>query len=320
MSEPLPHFHYPPNPLSEEQLDLAAGLSSSHAVGDIQRLTVDPETNQRHPAQGAWRMDSQPIPTESLELIARDVYLPSGQVLEGLQNGDRSDRVKYIGQLLASGHTVVNAIPHSSISDIGLAHGLTTIALRNMGYEFNSGMVVSQGVTMLGREYHGHVVPVPDYLGFMCDTVWFVYPNTEKTAGSELAREVPGEVLKEHNGLVKNDMLEEQRKGGWFITSAVNATSYIKGKDGQNLLAGITPGTIATMTQRGTRVQRSLIELTGREEPVFEFYGPPLNLYTPGDVHDEVGNVMAIQLGKALPGERFIYLDPRSGMKAEDFQ
>lgn len=316
--EELPRYHYPEHRLDNRQLELAAGLSSSHATGVIRPLEVDPE---KYKAQGAWRMDSRPIQPEGLEYIAHDVCPSSDEVLEDLETGEQSDHIHRIGRLVTKGYTVVNAIPHSSISDIGLAHGLPVIALRKHGYEFKSGIVVSQGVTMLGREYHGHLVPVPDYLGYMCDTTWFVYPNTDKTANSELAKEVSMDVLKEPNGLVKADMLRAQEeKSGWFITSAVNATSYIRGRNGEHLLAGITPGTIETMTQGRTRVQRMIAELMGREEPVFYFCGPPLNLNTAGEVHDQVGRYMAKELEVALPGQRFIYLDPRRGDKAEDFQ
>jgi hypothetical protein len=315
--EKLPAYDYPSRKLNERQLELAAGLSSSHAVGEIEPLDIDPE---QYKAQGAWRMRTRPIQPEGLEYIAKDVYPRSDEVLEDLENGDQSARIHHIGRLLTAGHTVMNTIPHSNISEIGLALGLPVVALRKHGYDFRSGMVVSQGVTMLGREYHGHVVSVPDYLGFMCDTTWFVYPNTDKTANSELAREGPMEVLKEPNGLVKADMMMEQGRGGWFITSAVNATSYIRGRNGEHLLAGIKPGTIETMTSHGTRIQRLIVELMGREDPVFDFYGPPLTLYAAGEVHDQVGGAMATKLEEALPGQHFIYLDPRQGLTPAMFQ
>lgn len=315
--EELPRFYYPDRRLNDHQLELAAGLSVAHAVGEIQAIPIDTENN---PAQGSWRMDSKPIQPEGLEYIANDVYPRSDEILKDLETGEYADRVQHIGELLTKGRTIMNAIPHSSISDIGLAHGLPVIALRKLGYEFRSAMVVSQGVTTLGREYHGHVVPVPDYLGFMCDTTWFVYPNTDKTANSELAQEVSMEVLKEPNALAKADMLDMQGKGGLFVTSAVNATSYMRGKRGEHLLAGITPGTIETMTNPLTRIQRLIVELMGREKPVFEFYGPPLTLYSASEVHDQVGRVMALELERALPGQRFVYLDPRKDLKADDFQ
>ncbi len=315
--EEFPQYHYPKNRLDKRQLELAADLSSSHAVGIIQPLEVDPE---KYPAMGAWRVDSKPIAPEDLERIAHDVYPPSDGVLEDLQTGRQAEKIHRIGELLTSKHSIINTIPHSSISDIGLAHGLPVIALRKLGYKFRSGMVVSQGVTMLGREYHGLMIPVPDYLGYMCDTSWYVYPKTDKTASSELVEEVSEEMLKEPNGLVKTDMLAQQGEGGWFITSAVNATSYIRGKNDEHLLAGITSGTIETVMEERTRVQKSIAEMMGREQPIFELCDEPLNIKTADEAHDLIGHGMAHDLQRAISGARVIYLDPRRGMRAENFQ
>lgn len=319
MENDTAEYFYPPDEfrLTSEELELAGGLSSSHAVGEIVPLDVNPE---QYKAQGAFRVDSTPLATEGLEFIAKDVYPHSDEVLASLQTGEQSDNIHKIGELLAAGYTVMDTIPHSTISDIGLGHGLPAIALRNLGYEFRSAMVVSQGVTRLSREYHGQIVPVPDYLSYMCDTTWFVYPNTDKTAKSELVKNVPPEKLKGHNSIVKDDMKKEQAGGGLLITSAVNATSYILGKNGEHLLAGITPGTIETMTQRRTRVQKVIVELMELEEPVFEFCGEPLDLKTPDEAHELVGQGMAHDLGLALPDQQFIYLDPRHGLTQEDFQ
>ena len=317
--EEYPRFYYPSEELrlSDNQLELAAGLSSSHAIGEIEPVPVDRE---EHGAQGAWRMDSQPIQPEGLEFIAHEVYPRSDEPLEALRTGKQSDRIHQIGELVTGGNTVVNAIPHSSISDIGLAHGLPVIALREAGYKFRSAMIVSQGVTMLGREYHGRLVPIPEYLGYMCDIVWFVYPNTDKTAESDLAKEVTTEMLKEPNGLVKVDMDTEQSEGGLFITSAVNATSYMRGRNGEHLLAGFTPGAVGTMTHGNTWTQTTIAELMGRDEPILDFCGEPVNITTADQAHDVVGLGMAENLKLAMPGEDFVYVDPRRGLRPEDFQ
>lgn len=312
-------YFYPPDKLrlSPQQLELAAGLSISHAVGEIVPVDVNPE---EHKAQGAWRMNATPLPAEGLAYIAEHVHKRAPELLEKLQTGEQSDRLHKIGELLAAGHTVMDTIPHSTISDIGLGHGLPVIALRNMGYDFRSATVVSQGVTMLGREFQGRVVSVPEYLAYMDDITWFVYPNTEKTVNSELAENVPVEMLKIPNGIVKTDMETEQSKGRLVITSAVNATSYILGKNGEHLLAGITPGAIDTMTHENTRVQKVIAEIMGVTEPVLELCDDPINATSADEVHDLVGWGMAHALGTAFPEQEFIYLDPRRGLTKEDFQ
>ncbi|MFI5270563.1 MAG: hypothetical protein ACHQT9_00775 [Candidatus Saccharimonadales bacterium] len=260
-------YIYPVDRAKIDHIRLAVELSSSHATGDIVPLDADPD---RFPAQGSYFMSSTPKPPEFCRLVGKEIDPRFPSILDAvLADPRKEDILKRIGDTLAAGNNVVNAVPHGSLKDIGMLHGIMVLGLAELDYDVRSGTIISQGVTGLGKKFAGELVPLTNALGYASNKVWYVTPRTKNAENSRYANEVPAELIDQQNRVNRADIVTEQRVGGMVITAAMSGTSFVP--DGDHLR--VLPPNLSTLrlfAHSNTFVAVVSGDIDGREDFVYE--------------------------------------------------
>ncbi|HVA10714.1 MAG TPA: hypothetical protein VNG32_00925, partial [Candidatus Dormibacteraeota bacterium] len=204
-------YTYPIPRMPTEYIALSTELSSAHAKDKIVRLDTDPDL---HPAQGAYFLSGQAQDWKFVANMGEIVDPRFKDMLEGLmQDRQKVKTLQRIGEHLEKGDSVVNAVPHNSLVDIGLMHALAYTGLGRLGYDFRAGIVISQGITGLAREFNGANVPLPTALSWASDKVWLVTPRTENARRSKFSEVVPASQINQQNKVVRADIADEQERG-----------------------------------------------------------------------------------------------------------
>ena len=259
-------YTYPIPRMPNEYIALSTELSSAHADDKIVKLDTNPEL---HPAQGAYFLAGQAQDWEFVANMGEIVDPRFKNMLESLlQDKQKVKTLQRIGEHLENGDSVVNAVPHSSLMDIGLMHALAYTGLGRLGCDFRAGIVISQGVTGLASEFNGSNVPLPTALSWASDKVWLVTPRTENTRRSKFSEVVPASQINQQNKVVRADIADEQERGGMLITAALSGTSHQE-ENGIHWLNAPTPGTLRMFARSRTYIAVAFGKIEGSDTPTF---------------------------------------------------
>jgi hypothetical protein len=255
-------YTYPDPRMSLEHVKLSMELSSAHADDDrIVRLETNPKL---YPAQDAYIMEGKPQDCEFIVNMGNHIDACFGGMLDHmLDDPKQKATLHHMGKLLTSGETVVNAVPHGPLLDIGLLHAAAHAGLGRLGYKNRAGIIISQGVTGLASEFNGVDVPLSTALSWACHKIWLVTPRTENVRNSLFSRVVPEEYINHRNHVVRDDVAAEQsvtydadghRRVGTLITAALSGTTDRQSADGIYRLAPPTLGTLRMFARQNTRI------------------------------------------------------------------
>jgi hypothetical protein len=302
-------YTYPADRMPHEHLALATDLSSAHADGDdIVMLETDPEA---YPAQGAYFLASEPRDHEFVTNMGNQVDSRFENMLDRmLEDKQQVKMLDRIAEHLESGGNIVNAVPHGSLLDIGVMHGLAYAALARNEVTFRSGIDISHGITGLGREFGGHKVALATALSWACHKIWFVTPRTENAARSEYSQVVPNSQIDQQNRVARADIAAEQDTGGMLITAALSATSYKLVGDARQLMAP-TLGTLKMFVHPRTQLSVTVGEIQSAQQPIYEFNSRLWQLSEDEPVlkaqGDEILETMTADLNATVADSRFVY-------------
>lgn len=313
-------YVYPVPRMDLAHIKLVSELSSAHAVGNIVALEADPE---KYPAQGAYWIANEP---QDLDFIVNTASLVKPDFKDTLERtlADEHTRssFEWMGEHLEQGGNYIHAVPHGSISDIGLEHALMYAALASLGFKFRAGAVISEGVTTLGHEFRGAVVPAPQALVWAAHKMWLVIPRTKKVEESKFSEVVSDNQIGQQNRVVRSDIGSELDEGGTVITVAPSATSYMVDREtGVHWLAAPTLGTLKTMAHPNTYTHIAVGKIQDQDPSVYGLWGEPRQLSGSDEELEVAGyelmDDMTAGLNEMLPDMQFAFADPRKlGTKA----
>jgi hypothetical protein len=318
-------YTYPDPRMPLQHIELAGGLSVSHAVDGIEPLPPDPE---KFPVQGAYFMENQPQEVEDI-IAAGNVFVPGfGEIIKTAEN-DPEIRQGYerMGDILAGGDNVVHAMEHGptgSLVDIGVKHAIAYCVLNRLGYEFHSGIIYSEGLTRLGYRFMGTLMAMPNISGVAAHKTLFVIPNTDNVKESGFKDEVPDTDIGRQNLVVRTDISNGQDEGGKLITVMPSATSEQVARDGTHWLVSPTVGTLKILSHeyrdeskgvhRRTYTQLHVGRVQGLEAAENMLWGEPRLLVDDGTLElqgQELMVGMAAGLNAASSDRNYAFLDPR---------
>lgn len=308
-------YTYPPPDLefTDTQVEAICALSASHAKPPI--IMLDPDREQ-YPAMGALSAES---PTEDPDLMTNlgsVLHKKFGQTVEDvLKDRPTVKALEAVGSHLEAGGNVDHALPHDSLQNIGLTHGLAVIALKRLGVEFKSSVVISVGVTGLGYDLHGACLPLVNLLGVACDKIALTIPRTDNMKKSDFAKAVPPEQIDGLTRIIVAGMKKDQDAGGWLRTLLPDGTSYAKEENGNYRLANPGKGTLRVMRHPKTKVQVAVSrfpEQDSPEAPAYRVVGDLRKFSRFGPIRSRQGDAMMSGMADAMnamePGKKFVYL------------
>ena len=307
-------YSYPVERIPLDHLELATDLSSAHAEGTIVGLPTDPKA---YPAQGAYFLESKPRDADFVINMGNLVDERFEGLLDNIFQDERKlQTLVRFAELLENGENIVNAVPHGSLLDIGVMHGLVYAGLSRLGANFRSGIAISQGVNGLGKEFNGYMVPLSTALSWACNKIWFVTPRTENSEKSEFAQVVPKDQIDQQNRVVRFDSQKEQKDGGMLITVAPSATSYKRLASGERLLITPTLGTLKMFAHPNTHVAVAVGAIQYARRPSYELGAELTQLGGDDDAiirqGDRILRIMTRGLNEMNGGSGFVYYEARS--------
>jgi hypothetical protein len=324
-------YTYPDPRMPLQHIELAGGLSVSHAVDGIEPLPSDPK---EYPVQGAYFMDNQPQEVDNI-IEAGEVFVPGFKeiVKTAVEDPEISQGYKLMGDILAGGDNVVHAMEHGpkgSLVDIGVKHALAYCILTRLDYEFQAGIIYSEGLTRLGYRFMGTLLPMPNISSVAAHKTSFVIPNTATVQESGFKDGVPETDIGNQNLVVRTDISNGQDRGGRFITVTPSATSEQVARDGTHWLASPTMGTLKILSHeyrdeskgvhRRTYTQLHVGRVQGLEVAENMLWGEPCLLVDDSTLElqgQELMVDMAAGLNAASSDREYAFLDPRQYSEAQ---
>lgn len=304
-------YTYPADYPNRTRIEASIALSATHDDGDIVALPVDPE---RYPAQDAYFSSGTAQSGEFVEAMARTIDPSFSEVLDRALLDDATvGALHRIGRHLSGGGTVINAVPHGPLLDIGLLHAATCLGLGRLGYSPQVGIVISHGIAGRGRRFGADLVCLADALDWACDKVWYVTPRTSRTDESHYAAMVGSDRIGEHNAVVRADVLATQQAGGWVITVAPSATSDRRDAAGVHWVQPPTRGTLRMLAHPNTLVALACGRFLGVAESSYRLDPNLIRLSDGPNLAAEGGSLMrrmAAGMSALAPGGDYRVRDP----------
>ncbi|HTR71472.1 MAG TPA: hypothetical protein VMH41_14750 [Mycobacteriales bacterium] len=273
-------YTYPMDYPNLERIEASIELAASHDDGDVEGLKVDP---QRYPAQDAYFSTGVAQSPSFVRAMAGLVDPRFGALFDRVLSDEGNvASLRAMGDHLAAGGNIVNAVPHGPLLDIGLMHALPYLALADLGYDLRIGIVISHGVAGRGRRFNDELVCLADALDWACDKVWYVTPQTRKTRESSYTEVASRVHIHQRNAVVRADIGSELDRGGMLLTVAPSATSNRTDSAGVTWLESPTAGTMRLLAHPRTLVGIAGGRMLGMAEPGYSL-GPELIAVSPDD-------------------------------------
>lgn len=261
-------YTYPADYPNLARIEASIALSASHDDGDVEGLKVDPD---RYAAQDAYFSTGTAQSADFVEAMASVIDPRFPAMLRDVLADERLVAIlRKVGDHLAAGGNVINAVPHGPLLDIGLLHAMATIGLTRLGYDVHAGIVISHGIAGRGKRFNDNLVCLADALDWACDKVWYVTPRTENARESSYVQLVSGERITVHNAVVRADIAATEDAGGFLITLAPSATSNRVDADGVNWIEKPTLGTLRLMSHPDTLVLTVAGRVLGAKTPAYD--------------------------------------------------
>jgi hypothetical protein len=261
-------YIYPPDYPNIERIEASIELSASHDDGDVEGLKVDPD---RYPAQDAYFSAGSAQSPDFVRSMAEMIDPRFGGLVDAVVTDERrAGLLRKIGDHLAAGGNVINAVPHGPLLDIGLLHAMAYIGLARVGYQTKIGIVISHGVAGRGKRFNDELVCLADALDWACDKVWYVTPQTANAKASSYAEVAADDHIRQRNAVVRHDIAETLDAGGVLITVAPSATSTRRDAAGVHWLQTPTLGTMKLMAHPQTLVAVAVGRFVGAATPSYD--------------------------------------------------
>ncbi|MEI7632298.1 MAG: hypothetical protein WCJ60_03175 [bacterium] len=162
------------------------GIAQKHADRSNGMFTVLPIDQDTYPGQSL--LDSyvkgnpiDPAYSDELASAIDKRYKPFKTFMDNKEQSTSS--LLRIGETLASGQNVINGSDHAELIDIALSQLAITNSLKQRGYTFNTGIIVSKMVDFLGVSVDGNTIPARVLFEQAFDRTYLTVPRSASTKG-----------------------------------------------------------------------------------------------------------------------------------------
>ncbi|MDQ2973085.1 MAG: hypothetical protein M3Q79_01215 [bacterium] len=193
--------------------EILRSLASNHVGGRIELLENDQAT---HPYQGYGQFyEGFNLPLEVITETASSADPNFGSMLDQLRDDNsRSGIISNMGEWLKEGKSGVVLTPHKNITDPGFVEAAVAIVLKEAGYEFRNGLVVSKLLGHLAYKLYDDSPAVPTVpIMQMAGDAWMTFPPSSRMRSSGLERIVTGYF----NDFAKWRLSKTMKHGGYLL-------------------------------------------------------------------------------------------------------
>ncbi len=248
------------------------------ANGMLDVLDYDPDNeSQRHDAHVVM---GQVADIEVLDLIGNTVMegLGGTAVSSFVEQSDAvmtDRRRRFVRKDLEGGKSYYVATTHDNLIDPALGLGAVTNPLRREKHErndFETGIIINKMVSVLKYRVGHEFMPCVQVLQWLCDRIYFSYPQSESFRNSAAAEVLPDGHVGRHNGKIKQEIAEWLAQGNVVIGVAPSGATHKWNDDKTECeIPEIKKGTAEMMAGKKVRVVGLIMGLDA-EEPFIEAY------------------------------------------------
>jgi hypothetical protein len=282
---------------SHEGLVIMEGLAQVQVNDFVRPLGIDTE---KFPFQVAHYSLGNPQELQGLVCIAQMVEDKSsggdfGVTMAGLKEKDQVIALDASADAIKSGKSLIVAIHHPPIVDLGLGLYAVQLGLSERGVVAPTAMINNRTTAFLGVQFEegGDIAPVPDMLGLNCQEVIYTMPASRRMKESDLA----AEELRKNGINVQNDLAtyrtdlllqganagDESIYGSPVIVAvAITGTTdkELEARTGVIGMAGVKDRTVQMLAHENAVVLDTYITRDKKGNLVVKFVGIPYSVST----------------------------------------
>ncbi len=277
----------------------------AHSNGKLGLLAYAPEL---YPGQSGFNVMGDPQSAAVVDGIARLAHPSYPEILHLLnEQEDRTYDVSRIGEILHGGSNVILATNHSDLIDIAITHAAFYSLLNRMGYEFNTGIIISKMVAFLAYKLGEEMAPTVGVLKLLEDEQFLSYPRTEGARKQGLGRIVLADETTRHNRHMRSRVVRRLSEGRVLLAAAPSGTTDKPSHDDPNMIqmGKVGTGTSIILQSEGTLVVPVAVDYNSKK-PIFEICDIPRKINDTNATNIVMGRI-AERLTKKHSSKTYIY-------------
>ncbi len=291
-----------------EELSLMAKKHVDSSDGKLARLDNDPS---RYPEQQEYSVKGAPqseVVINSLAEIVEPNFSHLVDVINRSEDGKRQE-ISRINEKFKNGDNIIIVTNHGELIDIALVEAAFYSVFKKADMAFNTSIIISKMVTMLGYKIGNDIAPCTDVLKMLCDDIFLSFPRSETIEKTAFMKLVPDEIDR-HNRLVRKSIGRLLMKGTNLMAIAPSGSKDKEISKNNYSLGSINPGTIAIMRAEKTFVLPIAVWLKS-DQPFMEICDIPRKIQSDEDAHQTMITI-AKTLTDNVDGIDFSYNKPKA--------
>lgn len=273
--------------------------------GLVKSLPIDPE---KYKAQRAVYLPGQPQP-ELLPLFAGAVEKDYPALCAQLEEGHNARYLDQSAELLVQeGQSLWLAGNHPKVSDLPVAQGALSDALRQRGAKFENALIIGKLITRLAfapAQLEVDMEAVDALKAVLCDHLFFSFPRSESLNRATLSPEA-AQYIDSHNKAMREAVIKVLSQKSLVIGLDPAGTTAAP-IDGSCILGRVGTGTERLLQTHRTSVLPTAIWFEG-DEPFIEICGPPRPISAYWTAHD-IMQTIAARLSARINTCQFSYTE-----------
>lgn len=265
-----------------EELSLMAQRHVASSEGSLALLGSDPD---RYPEQSEYHVKGEPLDEAVINILAETVEPRFNALLDLINQAESGDRkeVSRINEQFKNRDNLIIVTNHGDLIDIALVEAAFYSIFKKAEMTFNTSIIISKMVTMLGYKMGNDIIPCTDVLKMLCDDIFLSFPRSETIEKAAFMRLVPDEIDR-HNKLVRKSIGKLLMEGSNLMALAPSGSKDKEISENHYRLGPINPGTIAIMRFERTFVLPVAVWLKS-DQPFFKICDIPRKIQSDEEVH-----------------------------------
>lgn len=232
--------------------------SWAESTNEMELLPLDSVGVGQDPWDYVAEAQTEPVSIEDAD-VAAEIVRPKYAIVRDAIHNDK-DSVKIINEVdeyLGQGGNVFVPAAHKDIVDVAFAVKIVSDMVTRSRKDQtppDSTIIVSKGVTEIGWNLNGHVLPTMSALHMLFKNALLSWPRTD-TAKDTIEKYLPSNVVTNQNSLVKAKLDSMLKIGGLLVAVAPSGTTkHETGESDELKLAPASKGSLGLMIGNNSKI------------------------------------------------------------------
>lgn len=286
--------------------EILQDMAAWHVEQSNGNLTVLKHDPEQYDFQRGHVIKGNPQSPDTIIGLASFVEPRFDKVLDALEIPQNAAVMNQTKDVLEAGGNVVVVTNHSELTDIGLTHAGVYCDLARKGVEAESAIIISKMIAYLQYRFEQGMMPAPQALQLLCNTIFTSFPRTKRVRESDLG--TMSDAVDTHNQRTVQAVIDKLDEGGVLMAIAPSGTTDKFQPDAEAyVLEKVKRGTAKLLAHENTFVLPIAVWFQDKQRPpLFKITDDLQKVETLDDVHGIMENI-ATTLNQELPCKNFTY-------------